>query len=64
MTLDKLAGIISDLVRLDKDWKEWDFGKFVVALGEWTEGNTRIDMGQTQSHQEQDCARQDLFNLV
>ena len=40
-TLDKLPAIRSDLVRLDKDWQDWDFALFVGALGEWTERNPK-----------------------
>ena len=37
--LDRLPKIRSDLVRLDKRWKEWDFLDLVQALREWTERN-------------------------
>ena len=37
--LDKLPKIRSDLVRLDKRWKEWDFMDLEQALCEWTERN-------------------------
>ena len=28
-TIDKLPGIRANLVRIDIDWKNWDFGQFV-----------------------------------
>ena len=39
MTLDKLPGIRSDLVRLDDDWEEWDFPTLTQALQSWTQRN-------------------------
>ena len=39
MSIDKLEGIQSDLVRTDDDWQTWDFPKFVDALHKWTERN-------------------------
>jgi len=39
MTLDKLPGIRSDLVRLDDDWQEWGFEQLIEALRKWTVRN-------------------------
>ena len=39
MTLDKLLGIRSDLVRLDDNWQNWDFPHLVEAIMKWTERN-------------------------
>ena len=39
MSIDKLQGIRGDLVRMDDNWREWDFPKFVEALKRWTERN-------------------------
>ena len=39
MTLDKLEGIRSDLVRTDDSWQEWKFPQLVEALRKWTERN-------------------------
>lgn len=39
MSIDKLEGIRSDLVRTDDDWQTWDLPKFVDALRKWTERN-------------------------
>ena len=39
MSIDKLPGIRGDLVRMDENWQEWDFPKFVYALQGWTERN-------------------------
>ena len=39
LTLDKLPGIIGDLVRLDNNWHEWDFAKLVNSLRRWTDKN-------------------------
>ena len=46
MTLDKLPGIRSDLVRLDKDWHSWNFATFVSSLSEWIERNPRTSRDQ------------------
>ena len=32
MTFDKLPAICVDLVRINGDWQEWDFGQFIEAL--------------------------------
>ena len=34
--IDKLPGIRADLVRIDSDWYNWDFGQFVGQLRQWT----------------------------
>ena len=39
MTLDRLPGIRSDLVRTDDSWHEWQFPDLVEALRSWTERN-------------------------
>ena len=39
MTLDKLEGIRSDLVRTDDDWQSWKFPQLIEALRKWTERN-------------------------
>ena len=39
MTLDKLPAIRADLVRVDDDWQEWEFGQFIEALRKWTDRN-------------------------
>ncbi len=39
MTLDKLEGIRSNLVRTDDSWQEWKFPHLVEALRKWTERN-------------------------
>lgn len=39
MTLDKLEGIRSDLVRTDDSWQEWKFPELIEALRKWTERN-------------------------
>ena len=39
MTLDKLPAIRADLVRMDDDWQECDFGQFIEALRKWTDRN-------------------------
>ena len=38
-TLDRLPRIRSDLVRMDANWKDWEFPDLVKALEEWTERN-------------------------
>ena len=38
-TIDKLPGIRADLVRIDDDWHNWDFGQFVEQLRQWNERN-------------------------
>ena len=43
MTLDKLPGIRSDLVRMDDDWQEWDFPRFAEAIRKWTLRNPVSD---------------------
>ena len=44
MTLDKLPAIRADLVRIDDEWQEWDFGQFIEALRKWTGRNpTTLD---------------------
>ena len=32
MSINKLQGIRGDLVRMDDNWREWDFPNFVEAL--------------------------------
>ena len=39
MTLDKLPTIYADLVRIDDDWQERDFGQFIEALRKWADRN-------------------------
>ena len=39
MTLDKLEGIRSDLVRTDDDWQSWKFPQLIEALRKWAERN-------------------------
>ena len=39
MTLEKLPAIHADLVRIDDDWQEWDFGQFIEALRKWAGRN-------------------------
>ena len=39
MTLDKLSGIRSDLVRTDPEWEDWDYIKLTEALKLWTRRN-------------------------
>ena len=39
MTLDKLSGIRSDLVRTDPEWEDWDYIKLTDALKLWTRRN-------------------------
>ena len=41
-TLDKLAGIRADLVRLDDNWQDRKFYELVEALRKWTERNPKI----------------------
>ena len=41
-TLDKLAGIKADLLRLDDSWQDWGFGELIEALRKWTERNPKI----------------------
>ena len=36
MTLDKLDGIRTDLLRTDDGWQEWDFPQLLEALWKWT----------------------------
>ena len=38
-TIDKLPGITDDLVRIDSDCHNWNFGKFVEQLRQWAERN-------------------------
>ena len=38
-TLDKLEGIQSNLVLLDKTWQDWKFPNLVEALKDWTQRN-------------------------
>ena len=38
-TLDKPPGNRVDLERIGCDWQNWDFGKFVGQLPQWTERN-------------------------
>ena len=42
MTLDKLPGIRTNLVRIDEDWQEWTFPQLVDALRKWTTTNPKI----------------------
>ena len=52
MTLDKLEGIRSDLVRTDDDWQSWKFPQLVEALRKWTERNPlRSEQGSDKSNQ-------------
>ena len=39
MTIDRLPGIRSDLVRNDEDWQMWKFPQLVEELRKWTERN-------------------------
>ena len=39
MTLNKLSGIRSDLVRTDPEWQDWDYIKLTEALKLWTRRN-------------------------
>lgn len=39
LTLDKLPSIRADLVILDDDWQEWNFGQLLESLRKWTERN-------------------------
>ncbi|XP_066932338.1 uncharacterized protein [Clytia hemisphaerica] len=55
MTLDKLPGIRSDLVRLDKDWHSWNFATFVNSLSEWIARNPRT----SRDDQRRDESRRD-----
>ena len=41
LTLDRLPGILADLVRLDDNWQEWDFCQLVDSLRRWTERNPK-----------------------
>ena len=41
-TLDKLPGIIADLVRLEDSWQDWGFSELIKALRKWTERNPKI----------------------
>ena len=43
LTLEKLPGIRSDLVRIDDEWQEWNFGQLVDALRKWTERNPILE---------------------
>ena len=36
LTLDKLQGIRTDLVRTDDDWQDWKFPQLAEALENWT----------------------------
>ena len=38
-TIDTLPGIRADLVRMDSDWHNWDFGQSVEQLQHCTERN-------------------------
>ena len=42
ITLDKLPGVLADLVRLDHDWQDWGYTELVEALRKWTERNSKI----------------------
>ena len=42
ITLDKLPGVLADLVRLDNDWQDWGYTELVEALRKWTERNSKI----------------------
>ena len=42
MILDKLSDIRADLVRIEDDWQEWDFGQFIEALKH--QGNGQIEI--------------------
>ena len=37
--LDKLKGVIADLVRRQIDWQDWDFPRLIKALISWKEIN-------------------------
>ena len=51
MTIDKLEGIRSDLVRTDDDWQEWRFPEFIEALRKWTVRNpVKQDDGSQDRH--------------
>ena len=39
VTLDKLEGILADLVRNDDNWQDWTFQQLGEALEKWTVRN-------------------------
>ena len=52
ITLDKLEGIRSDLVRTDDSWQEWKFPHLIEALRKWTERNPpNPDEREGKAHQ-------------
>ena len=53
-TIDKLPGIRADLVRIDSDWHNWDFGQFVEQLRQWTERNPISFEKKPPEHQKQE----------
>ena len=52
MTLDKLSGIRSDLVRTDPVWEDWDYVKLTEALKLWTRRNPIDDMAKKSRQRE------------
>ena len=47
MTVDKLEGIRSDLVRTDDNWQDWKFPEIIEALRKWT---VRNPVKQEENH--------------
>ena len=59
-TLDKLEGIKSNLVLLDKTWQDWKFPNLVEALKDWTQRNpiTSDHRGASANYAEGNPSRQ------
>ena len=49
LTLDKLPGIRTDLVRLDDNWQKWDFCQLVDSLRRWIDKNPKT-AGNPEKH--------------
>ncbi|XP_046843130.1 uncharacterized protein LOC124437166 [Xenia sp. Carnegie-2017] len=62
MTLDKLSGIRSDLVRTDPNWDEWDYIKLIEALTLWTRRNPRNPICEGERKENRNRLRERVFN--
>ena len=53
-TIDKRPEIRVDLERIDSDWQNWDFRKFVEQLQQWTERNPISFENRPLKHQKRE----------
>ena len=62
ITLDKLSGIRTDLVRLDNDLQDWGFTQLVEALRKWTELNPKIFVPPNKNMKRVKCTIPEKMN--